>query len=98
MDGDVGWNELNSFVTPVVSNTPVALPICVQTLLAAIGRAKGNDVWFPASDRATLDFSITAAFPVHDVLPAAYSPVHPILSEVDVIWLRARWRRNELVA
>ena len=89
VDGYIGWNELNSFVTPVVSNEASDLTHSqVQTLLGAIGRAKGNDVRFPASDRATLDFSITAAFPVHDVLPVVYAPVHPILSEVDVVWLR----------
>jgi type II restriction enzyme len=89
VDGYLGWNELN---TPVGSATRFQAGQLthsqVQALLAAIGFAKGNDVWCPQADRAALDWSLTAAFPLHASLPYRFKTVEPILAEVDVVWMK----------
>ncbi len=89
VDGYLGWNELN---TPANSSTQALANQLthaqVQTLLGAIGFAKGNDIWCPQSDRAGLDWQIAGQFPLHDRLPERFKAVHPILSEVDVVWIR----------
>jgi hypothetical protein len=66
----------------------------VQTLLGAIGSQKGFDVFVPASNVCTLDWSLTPRFPLLDRLPAGYSDVQPILSEIDVLWVASG--RNEI--
>jgi hypothetical protein len=92
-----GWNELNA---PVDSSTQALADTLthsqVQTLLGAIGFAKGNDVWFPQNDRLTLDWVIAEQFPLYTHLPARYDRVAPILSEIDVVWLKRG--AGELVA
>jgi hypothetical protein len=59
----------------------------VQTLLGAIGRAKGYDVWIPAGDRVELDWSLTARFECRGALPLGYDEVAHILQEIDVVWV-----------
>jgi hypothetical protein len=89
VDGYFGWNELNSLIDTKVSSLANDLTHSqVQTLLGAIGFAKGNDIWCPQADRSSLDFSLTAPFPLHLNLPPMYRQVEPVLSQVDVIWLK----------
>lgn len=89
VEGYFGWNELNHFVSFTASNaSPNLTHPQIQTLLAAIGYVKGNDVWLPIADRAGVDFSLTNEFPVHKRLPEKFQNVEPILSEVDVVWLK----------
>lgn len=89
VDGYFGWNELNSFVSPSSNKLAEELSHSqVQTLLGAIGRAKGNDIWLPLSDRSGADWKLTEQFPVHQTLPSKFASVAPILSEVDVVWLK----------
>jgi hypothetical protein len=89
VEGYFGWNELNA---PVDSATRILASALthsqVQTLLGAIGFAKGNDIWYPQVDRAGLDWSMTDRFPLHNKLPERFKAVEPILSEVDVVWMR----------
>lgn len=59
----------------------------VQTLVAAIGHAKGYEVRVPGYDVATLDWSLTIKFPLREALPSGFDQVAHILSEVDVIWV-----------
>lgn len=88
VDGYLGWNELN---TPVASSTEQAASELshsqVQTLLGAIGFAKGNDVWLPMNNRGSLDWTTARKFPLHSRLPNKYEAVQTILSEVDVVWI-----------
>jgi hypothetical protein len=59
----------------------------VQTLLAAIGVIKGYEVFVPASDHCSLDWSLTPHFSLRRELPPAYADIQPILSEIDVLWV-----------
>ncbi len=84
-----GWNELNTPTASAIRETASQFTHCqIQTLLGAIGFQKGNDIWFPQADRASLDWNIARRYPLHDRLPGMYSSVEPILSEVDVVWMR----------
>ena len=59
----------------------------VQTLLGAIGHARGLDVWLPPVDRGRMDWSLADAFPQRASLPDGLAAVHPILQEIDVAWI-----------
>lgn len=58
----------------------------VQTMLAAIGHAKGYDVWVPDNNTSTLDWSLTKRFDLRRRLPDGFEGIRAILSEVDVVW------------
>ena len=88
MEGYFGWNELNTPVGPSTKQVADALTHSqVQTLLGAIGFAKGNDVWLPQNNRAALDWTVAREFPLHSRIPHKYELVRTILSEVDVVWM-----------
>jgi hypothetical protein len=97
VDGYFGWTELN---IPVAEATKAAARQLshnqVQTLLGAIGFLKGNDVWCPRYDRASLDWNLTRQFPIHDSLPEHLERIDYVLSEIDIIWIRRG--ANKLVA
>jgi hypothetical protein len=89
VEGYFGWNELNTPVDSTTRSRAHLLTHCqVQTLLGAIGFAKGNDVWFPQVDRAGLDWALADQFPLHKLLPERFKTVEPVLSEVDVVWMK----------
>jgi len=89
VEGFFGWNELNVFVDPETRLKASQLTHAqVQTLLGAIGHSKGNDIWFPRCDRDGADWSVTKQFPLHNSLPQRFKTIEPVLSEVDVIWMR----------
>ena len=89
VEGYFGWNELNTPVDASMrTKASQLIHSQVQTLLGAIGFAKGNDIWCPQADRAGLDWSITDRFPVHDRLPHRFTSVESILAEVDVVWMK----------
>ena len=89
VEGYFGWNELNTFV-PAPSTTAAAnmTHSHVQGLLGAIGAAKGHDIWIPPANRADVNATVGHDLPQQEHLPPMYAAVHPILSEVDVLWLR----------
>jgi len=60
----------------------------VQTLIGAVGVAKGFDIWIPQNDRTKLDWTLTKNFKCRNDIPKNYESVRPILQEVDVIWLQ----------
>ena len=66
----------------------------IQTMLGAIGVIKGYEVFVPANDACKLDWSITARYPLRNTIPAGFADIHPILSEIDVIWVASG--RNEI--
>ena len=89
VEGYFGWNELNSPADSKTRSQAAQLSHCqVQTLLAAIGFAKGNDVWCPQVDRGTLDWGLAEQFPLHNNLPPRFDSVEAVLSEVDVVWMK----------
>lgn len=60
----------------------------IQTMLGAIGKIKGYDIWVPQSDRTKLDWSITERFKCCDILPYGFDQIKGIIQEVDVIWIQ----------
>jgi hypothetical protein len=97
VEGYLGWNELNILVgSETHSHASQLTHSQVQTLLAAIGYTKGNDIWLPQVDRAGLDWNLTDRFPLHNNLPYRFKAVEPVLSEIDVVWIKRG--AGELVA
>jgi hypothetical protein len=83
-----GWSEIESLIDSTRSSLiPELSHPQVQTLLGAIGVAKGYDVWIPPNDRVKLEWSLTNHFNCRDTLPYGFEQVVNILKEVDVIWL-----------
>ncbi len=86
--GHSGWNRLHNLIDASrLRYQPDLSHPQVQTLLGAIGSAKGFDVWVPQSDRPNLDWSLTAPFEFRVSLPLGFDPVVSTLAEVDVIWI-----------
>ena len=65
------------------------LSIYLLFLFIYEGFAKGNSIWCPQADRAGLDWRIASPFPLHDSLPNRFRVIESILSEIDVIWMKA---------
>jgi len=59
----------------------------VQTLLAGLGNLKGYDVFVPANNVNSLDWSLTRKFAPLETIPSGFDQVRSILSEVDVVWV-----------
>lgn len=89
VDGYLGWHELDNLVHARngVKNKAYTHGQ-IQTLLAAIGHAKGNDVWLPAANRMALDWTLTPRFSWQLALPQPFKSVEPILAEIDVVWIK----------
>jgi len=89
VEAHFGWVELDSLVDATSLRSVPALSHCqMQTLLGAIGIAKGYDVWVPLGDRVKLDWSIAREFGCREIVPYGFEPVKTILQEVDVIWIQ----------
>lgn len=87
-EGYFGWdalhaaNDLTSLgAAPQISHSQA------QTLLGAIGIAKGHDVWVPLNDRVKLDWSVADPFDCRAELPYGFEASVGVLREVDVIWI-----------
>lgn len=88
-EGYVGWHALDTAVDAAsISSIPDLSHSQVQSLLGAIGHKQGYDIWFPASDRASIDQTLVEQFSQQHTLPIAYTDVGMILQEVDVIWFQ----------
>ncbi len=60
----------------------------MQSLIGALGIIKGYDIWYPASDKGKIDYSIVNLSKVRNALPDYNKDVNTIISEIDVIWLQ----------
>jgi len=60
----------------------------VQTLIAGIGHAKGYDVFVPDNNVSKLDWSLAKKFQINSTIPHGFETIKPILSEIDVIWIK----------
>ena len=89
MEGSLGWNELDALVNfdADAGRMPELTHSHVQTLLGAIGSAKGYDIWVPNSDRGKLDWSLAKPFICRHEPPYGFAAIDSILSEIDVLWL-----------
>ena len=82
----LGWFFLDSRIGTLEEIIPELSHPQVQTLLGAIGAAKGYDVWIPANDRGKLDWKLTALFGLRKSLPPSLMYASGIAEEIDVIW------------
>lgn len=89
VEGYFGWNGLPNAVSSTSPGTvPEISHAQAQTLLGAIGVAKGHDIWIPFHDRAKLDWSFTSQFGCRTELPHGFEEATSILREIDVIWIK----------
>ena len=79
-----GWEPLLSALADAREETPELAHEQVQTLLGAIGNARGLDVWIPPNDRPKMDWTLAPRFPFRASMPAGLDPV---LHEIDVVWM-----------
>lgn len=87
VEGNLGWSVLKDAIQESnIATVPELSHSQIQTLLGAIGTAKGYDIWIPASDRGKLDWTLTVPFTFRNELPYGYEAVKNVMQEVDVIW------------
>lgn len=88
VEGSFGWSILEHLIdASEIAGVPPFSHSQMQTLLGAIGAAKGYDVWIPSSDRGKLDWSLTEAFPCNGNLPAGFQDIERVIQEIDVMWV-----------
>jgi len=83
----LGWKELQQANEHTETACPELTHSQVQTLLGAIGSAKGFHIWIPQNDRGSLDWKNVPKFEMTNVLPSAYENVREIAEQVDVLWV-----------
>ena len=79
-----GWEPLLSVLADARDETPPLDHSQVQTLLGAIGHARGLDVWVPPSDRSRMDWGLAPRFPFRTTMPPGLDSE---LHEIDVVWM-----------
>ena len=79
-----GWEPLLSALADARDETPELVHEQVQTLLGAIGDARGLDVWIPPNDRSKMDWTPVPRFPFRVSMPPG---LEPVLREIDVVWM-----------
>ena len=79
-----GWEPLLSALADARDETPTLDHSKVQTLLGAIGDARGLDVWIPPGDRSKLDWSLAPRFPFRTAIAPG---LEAVLREIDVVWM-----------
>jgi len=83
-----GWSQLEDFTHPSYNEVSDNLSHGqVQTLLGAIGFAKGYDIWIPVYDRGNLDWNMCPRFGCCSNLPREFDPIADVATEIDVIWI-----------
>jgi len=88
VDAHFGWDAVESLIgLSSLNPVPELSHSSVQTLLGAIGAAKGYDVWIPQTDRPKLEWSLTDQFKFRGILPSGYEQIRRVLEAVDVIWI-----------
>lgn len=89
LEGLFGWDQLfHLFKSTSANITPELSHSQVQTLLSAIGTAKGYDIWVPQNDRGKLDQSLIGATSYRDKLPSTLDAISEVAEEIDVVWLQ----------
>ncbi|HCA81487.1 MAG TPA: hypothetical protein DEP53_17285 [Bacteroidetes bacterium] len=89
VDSYLGWESLQALADSTKCQTiPTLSHSQVQTLLGAVGQAKGYDIWIPLNDRGRLDWSVTRPFACREILPSGLELIRNIVEEVDVMWIQ----------
>lgn len=89
VEGNFGYEALDKTIdASKLRKTPILTHSQVQTLIGAVGIAKGFDVWIPTKDRLALDWNLTKTFGFRESLPESFASIWNILQEIDVVWLQ----------
>jgi hypothetical protein len=90
LDGFLGYEGVGRSLTAIGTRKSLDLSHSqVQTLLGAIGKLKGFDVYVPTCDACRLDWGLVPEFPLRGAVPAGFESVANVMSEIDVIWVSA---------
>jgi len=83
-----GWQHLTSLIESAkLTDVPLLSHTQVQTLIGAIGSAKGFDIWIPKNDRGKLDWSLSEPFEYAATIPYQFKSIENILAEIDILWI-----------
>ncbi|MBL7152560.1 MAG: hypothetical protein ISS79_02495 [Phycisphaerae bacterium] len=82
-----GWSQLETLIDASQQTIPILSHAQVQTLLGAIGAAKGYRIWLPLSDRRNVDLSLAKNLPLSSTLPLQLRSINKIIEGIDVIWI-----------
>ena len=89
LEGLFGWSQLGAVTNGViVAMIPDLDHSQIQSLVTAIGAAKGYDIWIPPNDRGRLDSTFVTQFTPRETLPMPLLKVLDVLQEIDIVWLR----------
>lgn len=88
LEGLFGWDQLsNLLIAHGTALTPELSHSQVQTLLSAIGVAKGYDIWVPYNDRGKIDTTFINGTAYRSELPSLLTCISDVAEEIDVVWL-----------
>lgn len=87
VDRHFGWDKLDRHALKSSEReSPELGHSQVQTLLGAIGWAKGFGVWVPHQDRGALDWSLVSPFECFPDIPSGLASAREVVQHVDVVW------------
>lgn len=88
LEGLSGWEQLDQAIANSgLSVTPELSHSAVQSMISAIGIAKGFDIWVPQNDRCKLDSALVDSNLCRAELPSPLAPIFDVLGEIDVLWI-----------
>lgn len=86
LEGLSGWEQLDQAIdNSGLSVTPELSHSAVQSMISAIGIAKGFDIWVPQNDRCKLDSALVDSNLCRAELPSPLAPIFDVLGEIDVL-------------
>lgn len=88
VESNLGWSAVERLGATHRLDLPELSHSQVQTLLGAIGTAKGLGIWVPPSDRHKMDWSISKKFGCEAMLPENLKSIGHVVEEIDVIWVK----------
>jgi hypothetical protein len=87
LEGLSGWGQLSRQIGKGFEALPDLSHSEVQSIVSAIGHAKGYDIWVPQNNRVQLQPELTHKITYRESLPPQLTEIVDILQEIDVIWL-----------
>jgi hypothetical protein len=88
LEGLFGWEQLGCLLNvPGSELVPELSHSQVQSIVSAIGIAKGYDIWVPQNNRCKLDPDLINKQACREELPPKFSPIFDVLGEIDVVWI-----------
>jgi hypothetical protein len=89
VEGHFGWDKIAAMLDlSHLETLPDLSHSQVQTLLGAIGCAKGFDIWIPPNNRSTLDWAMAGRFECRNRFPSGFEKIEDVAQEIDVMWIQ----------